>query len=279
MRLFDTHTHIQGSEYDADRSSVIERARGTGVSGMLVLGTDVASSKAAIDLAARHPDVLAAAGCHPHDAGDMNAEALASLADMAGDKSVVAVGEIGIDFFRNLSPPARQIEVFQCQLRVAAEVSKPVAVHAREAHDTMLPLLTSWSRSVGGKLTDGRPLGVMHYFSGEAELALGYVELGLLISVHTSVTHPRATVLQDVARSVPLSKLVVETDSPYGAPQSHRGRRNEPAFVVESVSMIARLRGESVDAVARATTDNACSLFNISTSARQAIPAQLRGAL
>ena len=261
MRLFDTHTHLQDREFDRDRSDVLTRAREAGVAGLLVLGTNAQSSADAVALAEMEPGVLAAAGCHPHDAKGLNDEGWSRLTQLARHPRVAAIGEIGLDFYRNFSPREMQFAVFQRQLSLASDVAKPVAIHCREAHDELLPIVARWSRSMGGTLPDGRPLGVMHYFSGDAELAARYVELGFLISVHTSVTYPKAEQLRDVARSAGLENLVVETDSPYGAPQSRRGTRNEPANVWEAAAEIAELRGESVEAVAEATTENALRLF------------------
>ena len=263
MRLFDTHTHIQGPEYDADRNETLQRARDAGMTGLLVLGWDVSSTERAIALAERHDDVLAAAGCHPHSADEMDDAKLARLGALAEHPRVAVVGEIGLDFYRNFSEHRPQIDVFRSQLETAAALGKPVAIHCREAHDTCLPIVEAWSRALGGRLPDGRPLGVLHYFSGDADLGQRYVELGLLISVHTSVTHPRSEQLRDVARSLPLDCLLVETDSPYGAPQSMRGRRNEPAYVVEAVRQIAELRDEPIERVADATTDNALRLLGL----------------
>ena len=261
MRLFDTHTHVQSKEFDADRDATLDRAREAGVEGLLVLGEDVASSEAAIALAEAHEDVLAAAGCHPHNAAEMTEASLAELADLARHPRVAAIGEIGLDFYRNLSPREQQLDVFRAQLATAAALGKPVAVHCREAHEEMLPTVEAWSRELGGRLADGRSLGVMHYFSGDAALGRRYVELGFLISVHTSVTHPKSDRLREVARELPLDVLVVETDSPYGAPQSHRGKRNEPALVADAVAAIAAARGDPPEAVAEATTANALRLL------------------
>ncbi|MEX0785985.1 MAG: TatD family hydrolase [Dehalococcoidia bacterium] len=263
MRLFDSHAHIQGPEFDADRDAVLERARAAGVEGMLVLGWDVPSSERAIALAATQPGVLAAAGCHPHSAAEMDEASLTRLAELAHDPRVAVVGEIGLDFYRNLSPHDRQIEVLRRQLDIAADAGKPVAVHGRDAHEALRPIIEQWSRRVGGRLPDGRPLGVMHYFAGDVELGRRYVELGFLLSIHTSVTHPKSERLQSVAREMPLETLVVETDSPYGAPQSHRGQRNEPAYVSEAVAKITELRGEPVERVAEATCENARRLFGV----------------
>jgi len=267
LRLFDSHTHLQGSEFDADRDDVLARARDAGLAGLLVLGWDVPSSEQAIALAEAHPGVLAAAGCHPHDADGMDDAALSKLAELARHPSVAAVGEIGLDFYRNFSPHDQQIEVFRRQLETAAEVGKPVAIHCREAHDTLFPLVEAWSRRLGGRLPGGWPLGVMHYFSGDVGLGLRYVELGFLISLHCSVTYPKNQRLQEVARRLPLDALVVETDSPFGAPQSRRGQRNEPAYVSEAVAKIAELRGAPAERVAEATTENALRLFALSAGA------------
>ncbi len=274
MRLFDSHTHLQAPEFDADRDAVLVRAREAGIVGLLVLGTDVASSEDAIALAEAEPDVLAAAGCHPHDARSMDEASLRRLAELAQDPRVVAVGEIGLDFYRSFSPHDTQVRAFRRQLETAAEVAKPVAVHCREAHEALFPLIETWSRRLAGRLPDGRPLGVMHYFSGDVDLAQRYVELGLLISIPCSVTYPKAQRLQEVAQRLPLDALVVETDSPYGPPQSHRGQRNEPAFVAEAVAKMVELRGEPFERVAGATTQNALRLFAAGAKASAAAESQ-----
>jgi len=263
MRLFDSHTHLQEREYDGDRHDVVERARAAGLAGMLVLGLDVGSSESAIALATSERGVFAAAGCHPHNAAETDDVALDRLGELAADARVVAIGEIGLDFYRDLSPREQQVAVFERQLQTAGSAGKPVAVHCRDAHETLLPILEAWSNRLGGRLPAGRPLGVMHYFSGDVPLAERCVELGFLISIHTSITYPKSERLAEVARTLPLDALVVETDSPYSAPQSRRGQRNEPAYVIEAVERIAALRGEPVERVADATTENALRLLGI----------------
>jgi TatD DNase family protein len=262
MRLFDTHSHIHDHEFDGDRDAMLARARAAGVA-ILTLGVNRADGERALALAAAHEDVYAAVGVHPHDAAKATDADLDAIASLARDSGVVAVGEIGLDFYRNLSPHERQVAVLRRQLAIAARVGKPVAVHAREAHDAMEPLLREWSREMGGRLPDGRPLGVMHYFSGDAALAQRYIALGFVISIHTSVTHPKSEVLREVVRRVALEHLVIETDSPYGAPQRYRGRRNEPAYVVEAAACIAELKAMPVEAVAEATTATARRLFGL----------------
>jgi TatD DNase family protein len=268
MRLFDTHAHIHDKEYNSDLADVIARARDAGLAGILTLGTDATSSRCALALAREHADVWSAVGVHPHDAGEASDADLDILETLCADPRVVAVGEIGLDFYRNLSPRDRQVAVLRRQFETAARVGKPVAVHVREANDEMLELLGVWSSEMGAKLPDGRSLGVMHYFSADIASALRYIELGFIISVHTSVTHPKAAVLAEVVRETPLEYLVLETDSPYGAPQRYRGKRNEPAYVAEAAIRVAELKGIAVEAVAETTTENAFRLFGLPVAAK-----------
>jgi len=265
--LFDTHCHIHDRDFEGDRDAIIQRARDTGLAAMLTLGVTRENSERALALSSKHPDVWAAAGVHPHDAEGASAADLDALEALAASPRVVAVGEIGLDFYRNLSPRDAQITVLERQLETAARVSKPVAVHARDAHDEMLPLLRAWSKRLGGRLPDGRALGVMHYFSAGPAEAQAYTALGFLISVHTSVTHPKAVLLAEVVRETALEYLMLETDSPYGAPQRFRGKRNEPAYVAEAAIKVAELKGDPVETVAHVTTGNAMRLFGIASDA------------
>jgi TatD DNase family protein len=271
MRLIDTHSHIHDPEFDRDRDEAIARARTAGVERILTLGVDLANSRLALELAGRHDGmVVAAAGVHPHEAKDATERDLDEIEELARDPRVVMVGEIGLDFYRNLSLRDAQLRVLRRQLGTAGRVLKPVAIHAREAHDAMLPVLEEWSHDMGAQLSGGRPLGVMHYFSGDAALAERYIELGFVISIHTSVTHPKAAGLRDVVRATPLEHLVLETDSPYGAPQSHRGKRNEPAYVVEAAANVAAIKGVTVEHVAEATTANALRVLGLRAPAKSA---------
>ncbi len=259
-RFIDTHAHIHDAEFGA-ANEAIARAAAAGVEATLTLGVTLEDSRNAVALAERHEGVFAAAGVQPHDAKDATGGDLDLLEELTGDRQVRVVGEIGLDFYRNLSSREDQRRVLLRQLETAARAGKPVAVHARDAHEEMYPLLEAWSRRLGRGLPGGRPLGVMHYFSADLPLALRYIELGFLISIHTSVTHPKASMLQEVAREAPLAWIVIETDSPYGAPQRYRGKRNEPAYVVEAAAKVADLRGVSIEAVAGATTENALRLL------------------
>jgi TatD DNase family protein len=257
--FIDTHAHIHEGFGDVD--DVIARARDAGVVRILTLGVNRRDSADAIALAERHDCVLAAAGVHPHDAKDATDADLDALEEMVAHPCVAVVGEIGLDYYRNLSPADVQQRVLRRQLETAARVQKPVAVHARDAHADVLPMLEAWSRKMGGELRDGRPLGVLHYFAGDAAQAARYVELGYLISVHTSVTHPKGEALRDVVRAIGVESLVIETDSPYGAPQRVRGKRNEPAYVVDAAQQVADVLGLPIERVAGVTSRNAIRLL------------------
>jgi len=175
---------------------------------------------------------------------------------------VVAVGEVGLDYFRLHSIREAQLEALAKHLTLAEKHTMPVIIHCRDAWQDTATALRAWAGRVAPGFA-GRPLGVLHYFSGSLDQALSYVDLGFLISIHTSVTHPKAEQLREVATALPLDCLVVETDSPYGAPQAHRGKRNEPAYVVEACRQIARLRGISETVVGEATAASARRLFGI----------------
>ena len=261
--LIDTHAHLQLREFDKDREAALERAWQAGLEAVVVLGVDQASSEAAIAMAEAHACVYAAAGCHPHDAARLDQEGWRRLRELTQHPQVVAVGEIGLDFYRNLSPREVQVRVLEQELALAAELRLPVAVHCREAQDQMFPILKRWSEDARLLFGEGRLLGVMHYFSGDLRLAHRYVEMGFLISIHTSVTYPKSGELREVASGLDMDCLVLETDSPYGAPQSQRGHRNEPAYVAEAAACVAELRGLAVEEVARQSSENAVRLFGL----------------
>ncbi len=261
--LIDTHSHLQFGEFKSDRDAALERAWEAGLEGVIVLGVDAASSEAAIVLAEANPRVHAAVGCHPHDAATLDQESWRRLQELTQHPRVVAVGEIGLDFYRNRSPREDQVRALEKELALAAELRLPVAVHCREAHSEMYPILERWAEEARLLFEEGRPLGVMHYFSGSLDLARRYVEMGFLISIHTSVTYPKSERTREVAAGIDLNSLVLETDSPYGAPQSRRGRRNEPACVAEAAACVAELRGLTIETVAERTGSNADRLFGL----------------
>ena len=259
--LIDTHTHLQFRDFDKDREEALERAWQAGLEVVVVLGVDAASSEAAIALADAHPRVHPTVGCHPNLAARLDREGWRRLQELTQHPRVVAVGEIGLDFYRNLSPRDDQLRVLEEELALAAERRLPVSVHCRDAHTEMYPALRRWAEEVRPLFGEGRLLGVMHYFSGDLGLARRYVDMGFLISVHTCVTYPASNGLREVVAGLDMDYLVLETDSPYGAPQSQRGRRNEPAYVAETAMCVADLRGLPAETVARRTGENAARLF------------------
>ena len=253
--LFDTHAHLHFPEFDADREAMLERARVSGVRRMLTIGTDVETSQASIALAAREADVWATVGIHPHDAAQADAAALTEIERLAAEPRVVAVGEIGLDYFRDLSPREDQHRAFRALIGIARRAGKPVVIHCRDAHEDTLAILAE------ERVTEVR--GIMHCFSGDVAIARRCLDLGLLISLAGPVTYPNARALPDVARFVPGDRLVVETDCPFLPPQGYRGKRNEPAYLSITATRVAELRGETIDALAARTTANACALLGI----------------
>jgi TatD DNase family protein len=253
--LFDTHAHLHFPEFDGDRGTVLERARAAGVGRLLTIGTDIETSRAAIALAQREPDVWASVGIHPHDAANADDAALAGIERLAGEPRVVAIGEIGLDFFRNRSPRDVQERTFRRLLGVARRAGKPALVHCRDAHAEVLGILADEGVSGVG--------GIMHCFSGDVEIARRCLDLGLLISLAGPVTYKNAGALPDVARFVPADRLVIETDCPFLPPQGYRGQRNEPALLTVTAARLAEVRGEPVERLAARLTANGCALLGV----------------
>ena len=253
LDLVDTHAHLHFPEFAGDLDTVLARARAAGVRGMVTIGTDVPSSRAAVTLAAREPDVWAAVGIHPHEAGFADAAALAEIERLAAAPRVVAIGETGLDFFRHLAPRDVQEHAFRAQLALARRVEKPVLVHCRDAHEDTLAILAESGVGETG--------GIMHCFSGDTTIARRCLDLGLLISLAGPVTYPKARALPDVAKAVPADRLVVETDCPYLPPQPYRGERNEPAYLAITAARVAELRGEPLEGLASRMSANARTLL------------------
>ena len=261
--LVDSHCHLQDAEFEGDREEVLDRARQAGVSAFVVIGTDLESSWRAVDLADSHSDVYAVVGVHPHNAKGLDAHTLGALERLAQSPKVVAIGEIGLDYHRNLSPPDLQLDAFQQQLEMARRLARPVVIHSREADTETFGVLASHEEQALPDWPKDRPLGVMHCFAGDLMLALRYIQIGFMLSIPGTCTYPKADRLCAVAGGIPLRWMAVETDAPYLAPQSHRGRRNEPAYLVDTVSRIAELRGEDVQKIAERTAIATAWLFGL----------------
>jgi len=256
--LIDSHAHIQGKEYAGEVEAVIARAREAGVGKIIAVGGagDMSSNTEAVALAKTFPDIYATVGMHPHDAKDVGADELKKLKDLAAaEPKVVAVGETGLDYYYNHSPREVQRRVFGQFIHLARETGLPIVVHERDAAQDVADLL----RTEGA----GKLRGVIHCFTGNYEAARAYLDLGFYISFTGIITFKNADALRDVVRNVPLERMLVETDSPYLTPVPHRGKRNEPAYVRYVAETVARIKGLSLEEVARVTTQNVRELFGV----------------
>jgi len=257
FKLIDSHCHLDSRKFSQDRDRIIAAAEKAGLALILNPGTSLASSKEAVALAEKYPMVYAAVGIHPHDAKYYTDRTAAELAKLAEHPKVIAIGEIGLDFYRNLSPPDAQKRAFAAQLELAAELDLPVIIHDREATQDTFSILQQWVK--GGK----KRRGVMHSYSAGPQWLDRFLELGFYISISGPVTFPKATQLQKAAQRVPLERLMIETDAPYLTPQPHRGRRNQPAHVKFVAEKIASLRNLPLQRVGQDTTQNVYDLFAI----------------
>ena len=250
--LIDTHAHLHLEQFAADRGAVFERAAAAGVGRIIEIGFDLVSSRAAVALAAAHPQVYAVVGVQPHYAQEADDAWLAEIRQLAAAPKVVAIGEIGLDYYWDKAPHADQERLFRTQLALARELALPVVIHSREAQADTLRIL--------GDAARGQP-GVMHSFSGDLAYAQACLEIGFMLSFSGPVTFSKATALHEVVRQVPLDRILTETDSPFLAPHPHRGKRNEPGYVKLVVERIAALRGTPLETVAAAVWANAERVF------------------
>jgi TatD DNase family protein len=258
--FIDSHAHIDGSEFDADREEVIERAHAAGVSLILNVGTGDPHSGAferAVELGKSHSSIYTAIGTHPHDARLYDDQAEEKIKTLVQSKRVLAWGEIGLDFHYDNSPRDVQIAVFKRQLRAARECGLPVVIHTREAESETIAILQS-------DYADAERRGVFHCFSGSMELAQKALELGFMISFSGIVTFKKADELREIAKQVPLERLLIETDCPYLSPIPYRGKRNEPAYVVEVARCLAAIHGVDPEEIGRITSANFQQIFQTS---------------
>ncbi len=253
--LVDSHAHLEMPQFEEDLPQVLQRARDWGIGAIITCGTHLEDSRRAVEIAAEHPEVFASVGIHPHEANTFSSETFISLSKLASHPKVVAIGEMGLDFYRELSPRKVQIEAFRAQIRLAKEVGKPVIVHDREAHSTVLKIL---EEEGGGELP-----GVLHCFSGNTAMATKCLDMGLFISIPGVITFKNSAQLRNVVLHVPLDRLLLETDSPFLAPIPFRGKRNEPAFLRYTAQKVAKVLKLSLEEVAQRTTRNAISLFGL----------------
>lgn len=252
--LFDSHAHIDDERFNEDREAVIERAFEGGLDGILNVGACMASSARAVELAEKHPRVYAAVGIHPHDAKGAKEEDYRQLADWSSLDKVVAIGEIGLDYYYDFSPRDVQKQVFVRQLDVARQTVMPIVIHNRDSHGDMMEILRKEARGL---------TGVFHCFSGSLEMAKELIKMGLYISVAGPITFKNAAKLPEIVAELPIERLLVETDCPYLTPQPYRGKRNEPLYVRYVAAQIAQIRGLAEEEVARITRENVRRLFGV----------------
>ena len=253
MELIDTHAHLDDRAFDDDRAAVIARCHAEGI-GVITVGVDLRSSGEAARLAERHRVIWAGVGVHPHEAKTYDPEVERELRELAAAEKVVAIGEIGLDYYRDLSPRGLQRDAFAAQIELANGLGLPVVIHNRESTKDLLAILRAHRPQRGG---------VVHSFLGDLDLASEFIELGLHLGVGGPLTFDKNGILRRAVAEVPLDLIIVETDSPYLTPVPHRGKRNEPAYVRYVAEEIARLKGISYEEVASATTGNARRLFSI----------------
>jgi len=259
LNLFvDSHAHLSGKEFDNDRNEVIERAFQEGI-GAILCPTELTEEnehQTTLDTIQAHPNIIAAGGVHPHNAKGFNPNCIRKIEDLAASQNIHAVGEIGLDFHYNFSPPEIQIEVFRTQLNIAQEIGLPVVIHSRKARDKVLEAIQDEEFTQGG---------ILHCFTEDWEFAAAMMEHDFLISFSGILTFPKAHSLREVAKKTPLEKTLIETDSPYLVPTPYRGKiqRNEPVYVKETAGFLAELKNVSLEKLAEKTTHNFESLFQI----------------
>lgn len=255
MSLTDTHAHVDDPAFAADRDEVLARARAAGVERLINVGADLPSSLASLELTRRHAWVWAAVGIHPGSAARARDRDYDELARLLADPRVVAVGEIGLDYYRDRSPRPVQQEAFRRQIRLARAAGKPIIIHDRDAHEDVLRILREERAA--------EVAGVMHCFSGDGDLAKACLDLGFYIAFGGPVTFSNGRRAREAALAVPTDRLLLETDCPYLAPAPYRGQRNEPAYVARVALELAHLKGLSPEELAAETTANACRLFGL----------------
>lgn len=267
--MIDTHIHLDFKEFDPDREETIKRFFDSGGEKLINVGCDLASSEQSVELAEKNKNIFASVGVHPHDAEKLSAGVLEKLEELVVNKKVVAIGEIGLDFFRDLSPREIQIEAFKAQLELAEKYRKPTIIHCREAYVDLVDILKSY------KTADWR--GVTHCFLGSWPIAEELLKMGFYLGFTGAITYPKKRLLKDplgmnfntepeifrVIKNTPLDRILIETDCPYLAPVPMRGKRNEPSFVRYVAEKIAELKSVSFKEVEKATSENARKLFGV----------------
>jgi TatD DNase family protein len=252
--VIDSHAHLTYKAYRKDLGAVLDRAREAGVTAIINASFDLPSSEAGVGIAGEHESVYAGVGVHPHDAKTLNLDVLGRLEELADHPKVIAIGEIGLDFYRDLSPRRIQEDAFRLQIGLARDLDLPIIIHDRDAHQRTMQILRDEKVS----------RGVLHCFSGDLNLARQGVQLGLHISFAGPITY-NGKKARDILKWIPEDRILVETDCPYLTPVPYRGKRNEPAYVKYVLERVAEYLEKPVDEVGRVTEENTRKLFNLPT--------------
>lgn len=258
LNIIDTHAHLDMPEFDSDRETVIKRAVAAGVSYIITNGIDLESSRKAVHLSEKYPSVFATVGFHPQDAGKMRPGDVDELARLAEHPRVVAIGEIGLDYYREKAPRQIQQQVLNRQLALAVTMDLPVVIHARQAEPDIIGILENW---VLTRKIDPGKIGVIHCFNGNHTIAQKYLEMGFHLGLDAYIGYPSSR-MSDVIRSIPADRLLIETDCPFLPPQNYRGQRNEPSYLPLTLATLAEIRSEPPKKTARQTSENARFLFS-----------------
>lgn len=258
-RLIDTHCHLNFNSYDEDREAVIRCARESGVDRIIIPAIDLETCQQALALAECHAGLYVALGVHPNCCSNFSPSMLESLRRLSRHKLAVAIGEIGLDYYWDKCPPATQRRALELQLELAAELRLPVILHNRESSDDLIAMLADWAPTAPPEMNER--LGVLHSFSGSADMAQRALQLGFYLGFTGPITYKNADTLRAIAAAAPIDRILIETDGPFLAPQQRRGKRNEPSYVGYVNERLAQVKGMSVDAMARQTTLNAERLF------------------
>lgn len=254
--LIDSHAHLDDEKFNGDRKHLIENLRSNGVELVINIGADLQSSIDSVELSKEYENIYAVVGFHPHSAKDVTDKSLEKIRELAGEKKVVAIGEIGLDYHYDYSPREVQRKQFINQIKLAKELDLPVVIHSREASQETFDIIKE-------EVKNGGLRGVLHAFSGSPEIAREYIKLGFLISIGGPLTFKNARLVKEVVKQIPLDHMIIETDAPYLTPVPHRGKRNEPMFVKYVAEDIARIKGIDVKEVIRVTNENTKRLFAI----------------
>jgi TatD DNase family protein len=253
--LIDSHAHLEMPEFKKDLEGVIQRAKEAGVVYIFTVGTEKKDWKKAIEIANTHPSIFAILGVHPHNAKEIDDQTYTLLKGLCKNEKVKAYGEIGLDFFRNLSPREIQLKRFREQIELAKELGLPIVVHDREAHQETLEMLKSEKADACG--------GIIHCFSGDYEMAKACMDMGFYISIPGSITFKNAESFREIVKRIPLDSLLVETDAPFLTPEPFRGKRNEPSYVRYTAQKVAEIKKFSFEKVAEVTTENALRVYRL----------------